>query len=109
MAEHTLYSIAFPTLDEAQIAQLVSCTTVKPRRCADGEKLISVGERDLRFFIVTSGEIEIVDCSGDAPKIVAVHHKGQFTGDISHVTGMPSIISAYARRDCEVFEMSSAA
>ena len=109
MAEHTLKSIAFPTLDEAQIAQLVSCTTVKPRHCNDGEKLISVGERDLKFFIVKSGEIEIVDCSGEAPKTIAVHHKGEFTGDISHLTGMPSIISAYARGDCEVFEMSSAA
>jgi thioredoxin reductase (NADPH) len=109
MAEHTLHSIAFPTLDEAQIAQLVNCTTVQPRHCSDGEKLISVGERDIRFFIVKSGEIDIVDCSGDAPKTVAVHQKGQFTGDITHLTGMPSIISAYARGDCEVFEMSTAA
>ncbi len=109
MAEHTLHSIAFPTLEEAQIAQLVSCTKVAPRHCHDGETLISIGERDLKFFIVKSGEIEIIDCSGDELKTIAVHHKGEFTGDISHLTGMPSVIAAVARGDCEVFEISTAA
>ncbi len=39
----------------------------------DGETLISVGDRDLKFFIVKSGEVEIVDYSGDAPKTIAMH------------------------------------
>ena len=34
-----------------------------------------------------------------------VHHPGQFTGDISHVTGLPAIVSAVARGDCEVYEI----
>jgi thioredoxin reductase (NADPH) len=105
--EHTLFSVAFPILDEAQIAQLVSCTKVSPKRCKDGQTLISVGERNLKFFIVKSGEVEIIDCSGDEPKTLVVHHKGQFTGDISHLTGMPSIIAARAKGDdCEVYEIS---
>ena len=32
--------------------------------------------------------------------------KGQFTGDISHLTGRASIVSAVARGDCEVYEVS---
>src|SRR6266849_6125747 len=71
MVEHTLQSVAFPTLDEAQI-----------------------------------GELEIVDHSGDKPKTVVIHRKGQFTGDISHLTGRSSIVSAVARGDCEVNEVS---
>ena len=31
MAEHTLHSIAFPVLNEDQIAQLANCTTVAPK------------------------------------------------------------------------------
>ena len=109
MVEHTLHSIAFPVLDEAQIAQLANCTTVVPKNHRDGETLIAVGDRDLKFFIVKSGEIEIIDYSGDEPKTIAIHGKGEFTGDISHLTGTPAIFSAIARGDCEVFEISGEA
>lgn len=109
MAQYTLQSIAFPVLDDSQIAQAAQCTALVPRRCQDGETLIAVGDRDFKFFIVKSGEIDIIDYSGDEPKTIATHHKGQFTGDISHLTGMPAIISAIARGDCEVLEISSEA
>ena len=109
MAEHTLQSIAFPVLDADQIAQLANCATVAPKQYRDGETLIHVGDRLFKFFIVKSGEIEILDYSGDAPKTIAVHRKGQFTGDISHLTGAPAIITAIARGDCEVFEVSGEA
>jgi thioredoxin reductase (NADPH) len=109
MAEHTLHSIAFPVLNEDQIAQLANCATVAPRHFRDGETLIALGDRAMKFFIVKSGEIEILNYSGDEPKIVAVHGKGEFTGDISHLTGMPAIVGAIARGDCEVFEISGEA
>jgi len=109
MAEHTLHSIAFPVLTEDQIAQLANCTTVAPRHCRDGETLIEIGERAFKFFIVKSGEVEILDYSGDEPKTLVFHRKGQFTGDISHLTGMPAIIRAIARGDCEVLEISGEA
>ena len=68
--------------------------------------MFNVGERNIQFFIVKSGEMEIVDCSGDEPKTIATHHEGQFTGDISHLTGMPAVVSAIARGECEVYEIS---
>jgi thioredoxin reductase (NADPH) len=109
MAEHTLHSIANPVLDEAQIAQAANCTTLTPKHYRDGETLIAVGDRDFKFFIVKSGEVEILDYSGDEPKTLATHPKGEFTGDISHLTGAPAIFSAIARGDCEVLEISTEA
>jgi thioredoxin reductase (NADPH) len=109
MPEHNLQSIAFPTLDETQIAGLAGCTTATPKIYRDGQTLFKVGDRDFNFFIVRSGEIEIVDHSGDAPKTVTVHRKGQFTGDISHLTGNPRVVSALAHGDCEVYEVSGEA
>ena len=97
MAEHTLHSIAFPVLNEDQIAQLANCTTVAPKHFRDGETLIALGDRAMKFFIVKSGEVEILDYSGDEPKTITVHRKGEFTGDISHLTGTPAIVSAIAR------------
>jgi thioredoxin reductase (NADPH) len=106
MAEHTLHSVAFPTLDDAQIREFSRCTAATPRTYRDGQTLISIGDRDFKFFVVRSGEIEILDHSGDTPKTVTLHGKGEFTGDVSHLTGRASVISAVARGDCEVDEVS---
>src|SRR5438046_4214603 len=106
MAENDLQSIAFPTLDEAQITRLSTCTEAASRFFKDGQTLFAVGGRDQKFFVVKSGEVEIVDYSGDEPKRLTVHRKGQFTGDISHVTGAPAVVSAIARGHCEVVEIS---
>ena len=106
MSENNLLSVAFPTLDEAQIGELARCTDAAPKVFRDGQSLFAVGERNINFFIVQSGEVEIIDRSGDDLKTVTVHSKGQFTGDISHLTGLPAVVSGVARGDCEVLEIS---
>jgi thioredoxin reductase (NADPH) len=106
MPEHTLQSIAFPVLNSDQIAQIANCTRVAPRHCREGETLITVGERSFKFFVVVSGEVEILDYSGDVPKTLTIHRKGQFTGDTSHLTGAPAMVTAIARGDCNVIEIS---
>ena len=72
----------------------------------DGETIFAVGDTNMHFFIVRSGQIEIVDSSGDRPKTMTVHHAGEFTGDVSHLTGRPAIVSAIARGPGEVYEIS---
>src|SRR6266571_6750772 len=106
MNENNLLSIAFPTLDETQISQLARCTHAEPKLFRDGQTLFRVGDRNINFFIVKSGEVEIVDYSGDEPKTVTIHRPGSFTGDISHLTGLPAVVSAIARGDCEVYEIT---
>ena len=106
MPEHDLQTIAFPTLDEAQMASLAGCTLTSLKRHADGETLFQVGDRDFKFFVIKSGEVEIVDPYGDTPKTLVVHRAGQFTGDVSHLTGNPAVVTAIARGDCEAYELS---
>jgi thioredoxin reductase (NADPH) len=106
MPEQTLQSIAFPTLSDAQIREFEAGTGAVSRSVPDGQTLIAVGDRDFKFFIVKAGEIEILDHSGETPKTVVVHRKGQFTGDVSHLTGRASVISAVARGECVVAEVS---
>src|SRR5438132_2868518 len=60
----------------------------------------------MKFFVVKSGEVDIVDLSGDEPKTLTVHRKGQFTGDVSHLTGARAVVSAIARGPCQVIEIS---
>lgn len=107
--EHTLHSIAFPVLNADQIAQIANCTTIAPRHCVDGETLIAVGARAFQFFIVKSGEIEVLDFSGETPRTITRHGPGEFTGDIDHLTGGRSVFAAVARGNCEVFEISGEA
>ena len=106
MAENNLRGVAFPTLNETQINELARCTDAAPRVFRDGEVLFKVGERNMNFFIVKSGEVEIIDRSGDEPKTVTIHRHGEFTGDISHLTGLPAVVSGVSRGECEVLEIS---
>ena len=89
MAQFDLHEIAFPTLTDEQIAQLGSCTAASLVTYAAGDVLVHVGDRDFKFFVVRSGEIEILDQTGETPTTIAVHGRGEFTGDVSHLTGHP--------------------
>ena len=107
MAAHDLDSAAFPTFDAAQIERFAQCSRAAVTRYHDGQKLFETGERNFRFFVIKSGRVEIVDDLSDPPKTVAVHGPGQFTGDVAQLTGTPTVVSAVARGDCEVYEVSS--
>jgi len=55
--------------------------------------------------VIKSGEIEILDESGEAPKIVRVHRPTEFTGDVAHLTGGP-VGRQRTRADCKVYEVT---
>jgi thioredoxin reductase (NADPH) len=108
MATPGLRELAFPTLDAAQLAQLGRCSGATLERYPAGQALFQVGDRDFKFFVVESGEVEIIDPSGDAPRTLAVHGRGQFTGDVAHLTGSASVVTAVARVDSEVYAIAPA-
>jgi thioredoxin reductase (NADPH) len=106
MALYDLQTIAFPTLDEAQIAEIGRFAGGEPRLYRDGETLVAVGQRDFGFFLVKSGAVAIIDYSGDEPRTVVVHQPGQFTGEVSLLVGSRAMASAVAQGDTEVYELS---
>ena len=106
MAEQDLHAVAFPSLDESQVAAIGHCTGASLAEYRAGQVLFHCGERDFKFFVIKSGEVEIRDETGDEPKIVVVHKRGEFTGEVSQLTGTPSVVTAIARTDCDVYEMS---
>jgi thioredoxin reductase (NADPH) len=106
MESRELRSIAFPKLSEAELASLGRCPLMVLKRYLAGETLFEIGERNCNFCVVKSGEVEIVDESGDAPKTVTVHGPGEFTGEVAQVTGSPALVRAVIRRESEVYEVS---
>src|SRR5436305_11691129 len=108
MAAQDLNAMAFPKLTEEQIRQLARYAGTSTKTFHAGEALFRAGDRDPKFFVIKSGELEIIDVTGDQPKTIRVQGPGDFTGDVGHLTGSPKVVSAIARSDCEVYEMSEA-
>ena len=107
MAEHDLHAVAFPKLDEAQIAALGRCPLTTLKHIGTGKSSSRPATATPSFFVVKSGEVEIVDDSGRRRRRPSRSiGPGEFTGDVSQLTGSPAVVSAVARGDCEVYEVS---
>lgn len=99
------HSIAFPKLNDSQLAALDEFATLKS--CKDEEMLFKAGESDFKFFVVKTGKVEIVEHSTGKKKTVTVHEEKEFTGDVDMLTGNPSLVTAIAKGSCEVYEISA--
>src|SRR5882762_2339950 len=97
--------VAFPRLTDIQMAEVQRCTGARVQRYRAGQPLFQLGQRDFHFFLIKSGEIEIVDPSADTPRTIIVHGPGEFTGDVAHLTGTSAVVTAIARSDSEVYEV----
>jgi len=107
MAEHDLEVSAFPRLDDKFMTALAQCPKSVLLCFKAGQKLFETCQYDAKFFVVKSGEVAIVDESGESPRTVTVHSPGHFTGDVSQLTGGPALVSAVARTDCEAYAVSA--
>jgi thioredoxin reductase (NADPH) len=93
----------FPKLTPEQVARVAAHGTV--RRVERGEVLVEVADHNVPFFVVKSGQIEIVRPTGSAETLVTVHGPGQFTGEVNMISGRRSLIRARVSEPGEVIEM----
>lgn len=61
-----------------------------------GEVLFSEGDSEYNFHVVLEGEVQITKQVGGETRLLAVHRRGEFMGELSMLTGSGSIASAYA-------------
>jgi len=59
-----------------------------------GEVLVEQGDSSVPFFVVVSGEIEIVRPSGGVETLIIVHGPGQFTGEVNMISGRRAMYRA---------------
>ena len=52
-----------------------------------GEVLIEQGDTSVPFFVVITGEVEIVRPFGAYETLVTVHGYGEFTGEVNMLSG----------------------
>jgi thioredoxin reductase (NADPH) len=70
-----------------------------------GEVLVEQGDNAVPFFVVVSGEVEIVRPSGAGETLVTVHGPGQFTGEVNMLSGRRTLIRMRATKAGELIEL----
>ena len=92
-----------PTLTEAQVARIAAHGHV--RRVERGEVLVNEGERTAGFFVVITGQIEIVRSAGATEELIVLYGPGMFTGEVNLLSGRRGFSQVRVRESGEVIEV----
>lgn len=98
--------IAFPVLQPRDLAALSNRGTARDVRA--GEVLFAEGDRNIGFFVVLEGAVEIVERSRGTTHQVAVHQPGEFTGDVDTLSGRAVLVEGRAAVDGRVLQLEQA-
>src|ERR687893_914123 len=93
----------FPKLIPAQIDRIAAHGRI--RSVHPGEVLIEQGDTSVPFFVVITGEVEIVRPFDDRETLVTVHSYGEFTGEVNMLSGRRSIFRARATKPGKVIKL----
>jgi thioredoxin reductase (NADPH) len=93
----------FPKLTPAQISRVAA--QGHTREIQSGQVLIEQGDRAVPFFVVISGEIEIVRPFGASETIITSHGSGEFTGEVNMLSGRRSLVRARVSEAGKVIEL----
>jgi thioredoxin reductase (NADPH) len=93
----------FPKLTPAQIHRVSAHGHI--RTVERGEVLVEQGDTSVPFFVVITGELEIVRPYGSYETLVTVHDSGQFTGEVNTLSGRRSLVQMRATNPGKVIEL----
>ncbi len=97
------HDATFPVLSERQVARLMPCGTRRTTHV--GELIFDRGAIDLKFFVILSGELEVVEPAEGIERPIVVHGPGQFTGEANMLSGRPSLVRGRIREAGEILEI----
>ena len=75
----------FPTLTSPQVSRIAAHG--RRRSITGGEVLVEVGDRPVPFFVVLSGEVQVLRPSEKGETLIVSHHTGHFSGEASMING----------------------
>ena len=93
----------FPKLTPAQIDRIAAHGRM--RSVQPGEVLIEQGDTSVPFFVVITGEVEIVRPFDAYETLVTVHGSSEFTGEVNMLSGRRSFFRARATKPGKVIEL----
>jgi thioredoxin reductase (NADPH) len=93
----------FPTLTPSQIDRIARHG--RRRAIVPGDVLVEIGQRPVPFFVVLSGEMEVVRPSAETESLIVAYRAGQFTGEGNMLTGRRALARVRVTRPGEVVEL----
>jgi thioredoxin reductase (NADPH) len=97
----------FPVLTSAQIERIRPVG--RPRYVHSGEILFEPDDVDVPFFVLLSGSMEIVQPALDGERLIATHAPGQFTGEITMISGQRCLVRGRVTAPGEFLEIGGEA
>jgi thioredoxin reductase (NADPH) len=94
----------FPQLTAAQTARLEAHGIHRPM--SRGEILNEPGDRNLPMFVVLSGSIEVIQSGMNGESVIVVHSAGSFTGEMSTLQGIGSLVRLQVGEPGEVLAIN---
>ena len=93
----------FPKLTPVQISRIAAHG--RTRSVQSGEVLIEQGDTSVPFFVVITGEVEILRPLGTRETLITVHGPGEFTGEVNMLSGRRSLVRARVTKPGKVIEL----
>jgi thioredoxin reductase (NADPH) len=97
----------FPALTEAQIARIAQHGSEVSFEA--GALLFDEGAYDVPFHVVLDGEVEIVHPRGRDEDPITVHHRGEFTGEVSMIAARRSLVRGRALTPVRALQLERSA
>ena len=94
----------FPTLTDAQVARIAAHGRRRPT--ARGDLLVEVGNKPVPFFVVVSGELQVIRPSDATETLIVTHRPGQFSGEGNMITGRRAMAQVRVSEPGEVIELN---
>ncbi|HUA61628.1 MAG TPA: FAD-dependent oxidoreductase [Verrucomicrobiae bacterium] len=95
---------AFPVLTPAQIDRIR--TLARSRNVQRGEILFEPDDTAVPFFVLLSGSMEIVQPVLDNERPIATHGPGEFTGEMTMISGQRCLVRGRVTEPGEFLELS---
>jgi thioredoxin reductase (NADPH) len=94
----------FAKLTASQIDRIAAVG--RERHATAGEILMEAGKIASRFFVIVRGQVEAVRPTPGGDAAVAVHHAGQFTGEVNILSGRRSVVTLRASENSDLLELT---
>jgi len=96
----------FPLLTAEEIARLHRFGM--PRRFADGARVLETGRVSAGIYVVLSGAIRVTGRDAHGHEMAVVEHgPGNFSGELSQLSGRPSFVDGVAQGETHTLEIST--
>ena len=93
----------FPKLTPEQIERVA--VHGRMRRVERGEVLVAAGKPAPKFFVVSTGSIEVLNLTSDLEATVTTFRAGQFTGEVTLLSGRRALVTLRVGEPGEVIEV----